>query len=291
MLDASGLDAQFQIGLPIQEHQHRRNQREQAGRHGDPQVVCHNIVHIHGKRPVGLGFQKEQRLLHRVPPFDKIQHQGGKDSGISQRNADLPKDLPGRCAVQLGRLEEFIGNILKAAGHDKNRERRKHPWQDDGQRRIVDSKACSDQVVGYHQYLKGQHHQRNVPEQQETPARKAQLGKRPRCGGGDHQLTGDLCKGQQAGVPEGRKKLRGVQQQLRQRLERRPGRQDRPHRIPAVCCVQQGRPQGGCQFVRRHQRTADGKPQRPKDGEGQQAKDQHRQKRLLFSHSCPPPQK
>lgn len=238
-----------------------------------------------------MGFQKEQRLLHRVPPFDKIQHQGGKDSGISQRNADLPKDLPGRCAVQLGRLEEFIGNILKAAGHDKNRERRKHPWQDDGQRRIVDSKACGDQVVGYHQYLKGQHHQRNVPEQQETPARKAQLGKRPRCGGGDHQLTGDLCKGQQAGVPEDRKKLRGVQQQLRQRLERRPGRQDRPHRIPAVCCVQQGRPQGGYQFVRRHQRTADGKPQRPKDGEGQQAKDQHRQKRLLFSHSCPPPQK
>ncbi len=100
--------------------------------------------------------------------------------------------------------------------------------------------------------------------------------------GGDHQLTGDLCKGQQAGVPEDRKKLRGVQQQLRQRLERRPGRQDRPHRIPAVCCVQQGRPQGGCQFVRRHQRTVDGKPQRPKDGEGQQAKDQHRQKRLLF---------
>lgn len=177
-------------------------------------------------------FRKSSGCSTAFHPSIKFSTKGGKDSGISQRNADLPKDLPGRCAVQLGRLEEFIGNILKAAGHDKNRERRKHPWQDDGQRRIVDSKACGDQVVGYHQYLKGQHHQRNVPEQQETPARKAQLGKRPRCGGGDHQLTGDLCKGQQAGVPEDRKKLRGVQQQLRQRLERRPGRQDRPHRIP-----------------------------------------------------------
>ena len=205
-------DALDQVLLAVEEQQQAGDHIDHGDGEGNADLAGVDRGQVHRQGLLGGVGQQDQRLLDHVPVVDEDQNRDGIEGAAALGQADILKNLELAGAVQLGGLDQGIGDAPHKLGEQKHREGREGAGQDNGPTGIEDAQPVADQVIGHQGHLVGHQHQNDVGKENHVADLAAPAGEAVGRHRGNNQLQNHDGHHQNHRIPELQEIVRAPEQ-------------------------------------------------------------------------------